>query len=142
MSFLNGNHLGSLGFLGDDSTGGSADPNTPVVNLTTNTDALPTNPPTPLATADATDVPTTPSDPLQFTSPTPLAVVDPNTLLQTPVPAPVVIAPTPTAGANQKAMLIGVGVLGLFLLARSGTFSSSSAPKRSGHSSRHRRSRR
>ena len=140
MSFLSGNHLGSLGFLGDDSTGGSADPNTPVINLTTQTDALPTNSPTALATANATDVPTTPSDPMQYTSPTPLAVVDPNTLNQVAAAAPaVVIAPTAQASTNQKAFLIGAGVLGLFLLARSGTFSSTSAPR---HSGRHRRSRR
>lgn len=136
MSFLSGNHLGSLGFLGDDATGGSSDPNTPVINLTTNTDALPTNGPTPLATTSATDVPTTPSDPMTFSAPVPLAVVDPNSIPTAPPPV-VTVAATPKSNSNTKLLLIGAGLLGVYLLT-SNHLSGSKSKGRSSHSRRHR----
>lgn len=117
--------LGS--FLGDDATGGSADPNSPVIALTNPSSPLPTVPPAPLATSDAQPVPTTPSSPMQFTAPEPLAVVDPGLPPPTVIPQ-VVVAPTPTGMSNTKIMLIGGALLGAYLMFAKGGSSKSAAP--------------
>lgn len=126
MNFLSGNHLGS--FLGDDATGGSADPNSPVITLSTDSTALPTVPPAPLATSDAQPVPTTPSSPMQFTSPEPLAVVDPGLPPPTVLTPTVVVPPAPSFFAQNKALVIGGALLAAYLMFGKG---GSSAPAKS-----------
>lgn len=128
MNFLSGNHLGS--FLGDDATGGSSDPNSPVITLSTDSTALPTVPPMPLATSDAQPVATTPSSPMQFTSPQPLAVVDPGLPPETIIPT-VMPVPVPSFFAQNKAIVIGGALLAAFLFfGKSGGTSTKAAPTR------------
>lgn len=126
--------LGS--FLGDDATGGSADPNSPVIALTNPSSPLPTVPPTPLATSDAQPVPTTPSSPMQFSAPEPLAVVDPG-LPPPTVLAPVVVAPAPSFFAQHKAMVIGAGLLAAYLMFNKGGSTKAAAPAKHRRKSRY-----
>lgn len=121
MNFLSGTHLGS--FLGDDATGGSSDPNSPVITLSTDSTALPTVPPMPLATSDAQPVATTPSSPMQFTSPQPLAVVDPGLPPATIIPT--VIPPAPSFFQKNKVLVLGGALVAAYLMFGKG---GSSAP--------------